>query len=263
MIRVETDLNNSVRIATWNLARANPHARSSTRLYALQSHMSAIDADIWVLTETWQQIAPSPAHRLIAYSVAAPDRDSGAGECWTSIWSRHPGQPIPLAAEPERTAAARIVLPGGRPFIVYGTVLPWLSDQRQAPVTGKQAFLDSLAAQSAEWAALKAKYADSALLIAGDFNQDLADKHYYGSGAGREALRTCLVQNELKCLTAGDQDPLASESGRASIDHIVVSQDVEASALAYWPEGELPRTLTDHYGVWADLDLGTEGSRND
>ena len=250
----------TTRLATWNLDRANP--KSTARLATLQSHMETIDADIWILTETWQQIAPSPAHHLIAYSTTAPDRESTAGEAWTAIWSRFPADALSLAAEPERTAAALITLPNGRPIIAYGTVLPWLSDQRRAPLTGKEAFLESLAAQSAEWQGLKEKHPDAGLLIAGDFNQDLADKHYYGSRDGREALRASLSQNELICLTADDQDPLVDEPDRASIDHIVVSRDVGVGAIGYWPQGDLPRKLTDHYGVWADLGLETDRRRD-
>jgi len=173
----------ALRLATWNLARTNP--RSTARIQTLQSHMATINADIWILTETWKQIAPPPEHHLVATSTPAPDRESAAGERWTTIWSRHPAQALTLAAEPDRTAAALITPPNSRPIIVYGTVLPWLSDQRRAPVTGGDAFIASLAAQSEEWRDLRTKHLTTGLIVAGDFNQDLAEKHYYGSGRGR------------------------------------------------------------------------------
>ena len=31
--------------------------------------------------------------------------------------------------------------------------------------------------------------------------------------------------------------------------------DVVAVVMGGWPEGDLPRTLSDHHGVWADTDL--------
>ena len=248
-----------IRIATWNLARAKP--RTSARLSAIHDHMAQVNADVWVLTETWQAIAPSADHKLIAHSQAAPDRESSDGEVWTTIWSSWEAESIPLTAEPERTAAACIATPDNQKLICYGTVLPWLSDQRQFPITGAAAFQASLAAQSSEWAALRSRFPDAGLLIAGDFNQDLAQKHYYGSLAGKAALQEALAAHSLSCLTAGRNDPLLDRPGnRANIDHICASHEYSCIAQGAWPAGELPRSLSDHYGVWVELVLGTSTS---
>ncbi len=242
-----------MRVATWNLARAKPFGRA--RADAMRRHMEAVDADVWVLTETWQGFAPSPEHAMIACSEPAADRDAPDGECWVAIWSRLPAAPVELAGEPDRCAATRVTEPGGRSWICVGTVLPWLSDPRRRPVTGSAAFVAGLAEQSANWRRLAERDSDAALIVAGDFNQDLADRHYYGSKAGRAALRQALERCDLVCLTAGERDPLRSRPGRASIDHICVSRRriTGREEVGAWPEGDLPPSLTDHYGAWMAL----------
>lgn len=245
-----------MRIATWNLARARP---SSRRAAALQAQMRAIDADLWVLTETWVGLAPSPEHRLVARAAAAADRDARRGEVWTAIWSRLPAEPLSSAAEPDRCAAARIAPAGHPPFLCFGSVLPWLSDGRRLPLRGAPAFLAALAEQRAGWLALRAQHPGAGLVLAGDLNQDLAPVHYYGSRAGRDALRQALAADRLACLTAGDAarpgQADATGTRRAHIDHICVSPELAGQSVGTWPAGELPANLSDHYGVWADLAL--------
>lgn len=113
-----------MRIATWNLMRARPG--QGRRTTALRDHMSVVNADVWVLTESHRELAPDSAaprqdgagdrdpppaprprpdgHALIASSHQAPDRGPDAGERWVTIWSRIPAEPIALGADPERTA---------------------------------------------------------------------------------------------------------------------------------------------------------------
>jgi len=137
-----------------------------------------------------------------------------------------------------------------------GTVLPWLTDSRHVELRGTAAFLARLAEQSAEWRSLRAEAAVG-LCVAGDFNQDLLTSgHYYGSKDGRTALRNSLAACGLDCLTAGPDDPFSGCTGLASIDHIAVTglKVVGRPRSQVWPAaGGLHDTLSDHYGVWADL----------
>ena len=77
------------------------------------------------------------------------------------------------------------------------------------------------------------------------------------------ALRETLIECELDYLTGGDDDPLINHAGLASVDHIVVAglRAVGRKRSTVWPEpGELNRTLlSDHYGVWADVDVIPSG----
>jgi endonuclease/exonuclease/phosphatase family metal-dependent hydrolase len=217
--------------------------------------MAKISPDVWVLTETSRTLQPGPGYSLVASSSDAPDR-TNRGECWVAIWSRLHATPITLSADPERSGAIRLQHAIGSTLVV-GTVLPWLSDRRHAPARGADAFCDVLTRQAAEWRQLQVANPGAALCVAGDFNQDLAPSHYYGSKRGRVSLDCALGETGLVCLTAGAYDPLAMVPDRASIDHICVSESLIANGrpqVLVWPEPSLvSERLTDHFGVCAEL----------
>jgi hypothetical protein len=72
-----------LRIANWNLERVAPN---QNRAATIRSAMSDIAADIWILTETHQQI--SPGEEFSPVTSEDPDRESKPGERWAAIWSR-------------------------------------------------------------------------------------------------------------------------------------------------------------------------------
>ncbi len=127
-------------------------------------------------------------------------------------------------------------------------------------------FQAALAAQLSDWLALQAKYPGEDLFVLGDFNQDLAPAHYYGSRQNRQALQEALDQVGLVALTAGTKDPVWRGSAPcASIDHICVPKTYdrqrERDSLERWPEGPVPdKTLSDHFGVSAELSHRDEAS---
>lgn len=248
-----------MQIATWNLMRARPGPGKRTA--ALLTQMDKISPDVWVLTETFRELQPGPEYTLVSSSSDAPDREARAGECWVAIWSRLEAKPIALTADPERSAAVRLESVNGPATVVVGTVLPWLADHRYAPARGGEAFCNALSRQAAEWQRLQAAHSDAALCVAGDFNQDLAHAHYYGSKRGRMALRRALEDAHLVCLTAGSHDPLAKVPNHASVDHLCVSASLVANgrpSVDAWPEPPLMRgRLTDHFGVRVDLDCSS------
>lgn len=166
-----------MRIATWNLDRCPPgaSARGSTFL----AMMAEVNADVWVLTETYQAFSPGADFRLIAHSAEAPDREAGRGECWVAVWSRLAAELVPLTEDLERVAAAKI----GRDVVVVGTVLPWNSDTRDPRLSGKAAFLARLEEQARDWTRLQGS--TGGLFVAGDFNQDLLSLGPVGMLCGR------------------------------------------------------------------------------
>lgn len=238
-----------MRIATWNLNRCRPG--STARAAKLLDLMALVEADVWVLTETHQDFSPGPGYRLIAHSADAPDRDVDRGECWAALWSRLPAAPVELTADLERVAAARVQ----DAVTVVGTVLPWLTDGRTPGLRGEALFRARLAEQAADWKRLREDRGP--LCVAGDFNQDLLlAGHYYGSAGGREALRVALADVDLECLTGGADDPLSGALGLACIDHICVGglRILGRPRSTAWPAvGELSKSLTDHYGFWAEV----------
>ena len=236
-----------MRLATWNLDRCRPNATVGAD--ALRKAMSHVNADVWVLTETHLDFSPSSEFSLLAHSENAPDRDSKRGECWVAIWSRLGGRSVQLMGDRERVAAAKI-----NGYVAIGTVLPWLSDNRNLPLAGEALFRAKLSEQLEDWKRLQAK---GTLCVAGDFNQDLLPAgHYYGSKGGRIALRKALSSCELDCLTSGDDDPLASATRLANIDHICVHKMLPLSSprsSAWPPIGQL-NGLTDHYCIYSDIE---------
>ncbi len=243
-----------MKIATWNLERPLP---DSGRAERQRQWLSRIAADIWILTETHLGITPGADY----YSVASnlPDRPRVDGERWVQIWVKA-GALTPLKTSDEtRTAAALLTLPNSQQWVLYGTVLPWLgSDWRSHPAAEGQAFAAALATQQADWQKLRTIYPEAALLIAGDFNQDLNTLHYYGSRQNKQALRRALADVGLECLTAGENDPVHQLicGQHSNIDHICLSQALPGqfqSSFAWPPRLEDLRGLSDHFGVGVDL----------
>lgn len=131
-------------------------------------------------------------------------------------------EPLKTADE-QRTAAARVTPESGAPFIVYGSVLPWVgSPWREHPSAGGAAFRAALA-------------------------------RYYGSRANRDALEDALEGAGLAALTAGAGDPVRRDSAPAAcIDHVCARRDSawQAAPAVRWPDVAVPpRWLSDHFGV--------------
>ena len=245
-----------MRIATWNVQR--PKARSWKKVPALASCLRRIAADVWVLTETNSVLSPGTGYAPV--SSTGSDRQQEAGESWVTIWSRLPVLAQEPTADPVRAVCAVLRQPSGRPLIVYGTVLPWLgSPWRTYPASGGTAFEAALRVQVADWLRLRRAYPDAALCLAGDLNQDLQARYYYGPEPTRGALRTAIQSAGLVPVTEGEHDPvwLRTNGARASIDHICLCEWLMPRLrrpAQIWPDGVSPdASLSDHFGVWIDL----------
>src|SRR4051795_3926721 len=112
-----------MRIATWNLERvsaAEPRARR------LREVMRAVAADVWILTETDERLAPEEG--MSAISSSTPERAHRDGERWVSIWARGYHLESVPTIDPIRTVCVRLNRQNrqnGAPLLIYGTVLPW------------------------------------------------------------------------------------------------------------------------------------------
>jgi endonuclease/exonuclease/phosphatase family metal-dependent hydrolase len=247
---------NCLRIATWNLQR--PTASHSARREHLTSWLRKVNADVWVLTETYSAITPGDDFEVVATTTS--DRPVEPGESWTAIWSRFPISALGVSSDPARAVAARVEPPGRRPIVIYGTVLPWLgSGWRDVSAADGAAFAAALEAQTGDWKRLQVEDPECDFVVAGDLNQDLIEQHFYGSHANRAALAVALQAGGLTCLTAGVDDPvrLGGTRAHATIDHLCVSARLAAQARwprFAWPLGPFPtKALTDHFGTAADF----------
>jgi hypothetical protein len=236
-----------MRIGTWNVEYA--YAR---RLGALREKLTANSADIWILTETHDDLAP-PDCQFVAHSAERPKDWSGIrpGSRWVSIWSRYPIIPeVSLPhADRERTVSALLDLGEGRTILVYGTVMPWKGDRGKFDWSEHHRVIPE---QCAEWLELKQKYPDAKMCIAGDFNTDMGTGARYGTKKGIAALHEGLAACDVFCAT----DPSRFPTGFLScppIDHIALSIEDRASTsvVAAWPAAK--KTLSDHSGVIVEV----------
>ena len=114
-----------MRIATWNVERPRPNGRTIPQ--AQLRCMGAVDADIWVLTETHLHHQPSTEHTHVMFSPAYQERRPDP-ERWTAIWSRWPLVAVTDPAAHRRgTVAAIVACPSGD-MIVYGTVIAYAGE---------------------------------------------------------------------------------------------------------------------------------------
>lgn len=219
-------------------------------------YFAAAGADIWFLTETHEDVEPSKG--FFSCLSSSPDRASKERERWVGIWSRWPIESLDsYSSDSARCAVGRIADSPMGEVILYSTVLPWTNEWRGIPGVGGQAFEAALALQKGDWLPLSQDFPNATLIVAGDFNQDLAPWHYYGSKRKRSLLESALVECNLVALTSGLDDPIARDSApMVCIDHICISagSDWVLDSTTRWPDAPKPVvSLSDHFGVGVRL----------
>ena len=241
----------TLRLANWNVALP----LSESRRARIREHINAVGADVWVFTEMHDGCITGLAN---AHSSAiGRDGLHGPEHRWVTIASQLAIEPL-KTSDAARTAAVRVHPAGNDPFVVYGTVLPWMgSSWRGLSSKGGVAFRESLMLQVQDWRELKTAFPEDEMFVMGDFNQDLVGSRYYGSRANRECLETSLQDVGLVPLTAGADDPVHRDSPPcACIDHICARSDSGWIAVRTerWPDAEKPVTgLSDHFGIGVTL----------
>ncbi len=241
-----------LKIANWNLERVTP---SQTRVKRIDTAMSEVAADIWILTETHKDIVPIPFCAVMSEA----DPESKQDERWSAILSRYPIEPLAdFVSDKIRCVAGKLNHPQFGLVIVYVLVLPWVGSQwRGIPSCDGAAFASALAAYKSDWKQLQQAYPNALHIVAGDFNQSLADFHYYGSKQNRLKLELALDESNLQAITSGSGDPVARDSfPHACIDHICISKKREINIISTirFPDAAKPdKRLSDHFGVVVEL----------
>lgn len=239
-----------MRIATWNLEYARGAEKNRRRLELL----AEADADVWVLTETHDQLDLAAAWGSSWSAVTSTPRPDRTAERWVAIWCRLPIRHAVPTTDPCRTAAALLETPSG-PLLVYGTVLPWHSDR--GPDGSLRNWTEHhrvIPEQGHEWARLRDAFPDAPLCVAGDLNTTV-DAPGYGTRHGRTLLASALDAADLVCPTAGPA-PTAHLAPpyhveRAFIDHVCVTRALAAGAsiVAAWEGTQRGVRLSDHSAV--------------
>ena len=166
-------MGSSVKIANWNLERINP---SHDRSVVSRGYLEEIDADIWFLAETHRDTEPSKD--FFSCFSGTPDRSSSEGESWVGIWLRWPIERLnSFASDSARCAVGRIADSPNGELILHGTILPWTNEWQGIPGADGLAFEAALDLQKGDWLRLSQDFPNATLIVASDFNQDLADWH--------------------------------------------------------------------------------------
>jgi endonuclease/exonuclease/phosphatase family metal-dependent hydrolase len=243
-----------MRVGTWNVQYGRGSDLNDRRRRVMQSR----DADVWVLTETHDELDLSATH----YPVRSPSRfRRDQASRWVTIWTRFPVLQALPTADPSRCVAVR--LDGGSAagdVIIYGTVLPWYNDagpDAAQRAKGWSEFYRVTPEQGADWKQLRISYPASSLIVAGDLNHNLGGAHHYGTRRGRQVLRDALGMADLVCLT--ETEFFSPGRLRTSpIDHICASPRAGlrvCSQVVGWERtDEDGIRLSDHGGVLAAIE---------
>jgi endonuclease/exonuclease/phosphatase family metal-dependent hydrolase len=241
---------NPLRIGTWNVEYAYVK-----RLDALRKVLESNAADIWILTETHDDLVPSRCTHF-AHSGPRPKNWNSIreGSRWVSIWSKYPViRDLSLETQDSlRTVAALIDLGTSGKLLVYGTVIPWKNDRQYEGIKNWSEHHRVIPEQCDEWLELQNAYRDVPLCVAGDFNTDLGTGSYYGTKLGIELLRKGMDACGLFCAT----DPTNMPKGLLPdppIDHIALpnSWQSRTSVVSAWPRSK--GVLSDHSGIIVEI----------
>jgi hypothetical protein len=257
-----------MRIATWNLER--PTDRQPEKIEALKARMLAVDADVWILTETNSCVSPGSEYQCLeSRPITGPERYA-AGENRTTIWSRLPMGQEPIKTHDPETAVYAEIKHGDSLFLIYGTIIPYQHAGTSYPyrfegaeVEGKKAWelhYESIGNHAADWRRLRDEFPAHLLVVAGDFNQNRDGRRWYGTKKGRQDLGAALASVNLACATEGVIEPVKEgDLLNPTVDHICLDRAIEERGIVVrgWPAGETPggKRLTDHTGVYVDVPL--------
>lgn len=243
-----------MRLATWNLE--SYRNITPERAEQFRRAMEEVNADIWVLTETWRDFSPGVGYSLLAQSSKAEDLAEASKRCWVSIWvkSEIGNQSQEVCSQPDRMARGRIEISPKQDLAVVGTVLPWGNDKL---FPGAKGFCDAVTEQEIDWTLRAGSTKSSVYIVAGDFNQSIPYQRYYGSKIGAEMLDDVLRKHDLECLTR-TTNLLPNVS--PAIDHIFVrpcsTEVLTISSIETWETPLLEgKPITDHRGVFIELEI--------
>lgn len=233
------------------------YARGAAKNRARLELLKSWNADVWVLTETHDDLDLSSSHT----AIHSEPRYSTPGGRWTTVWTSLPVIERLATADPRRCVAVRLDAGNAGELIVYGTVLPWNGDvgpDATRPARGWNEFHRVVPDQGQEWTSLRNRYPAATLVVAGDLNQDLGGRHYYGTKACRALLTAHLANANLTCLTTTDRfDPDLLQ--HPPIDHVCAGPRHDRSlavTVHAWNNVINGNRLSDHGGTLASLVIG-------
>lgn len=248
-------MDKTLRIATWNLDRSG--IRGKARLQPQLRFLESVGADILVLTETHASAVPAGYPYILA---SEPDTSyHKAGESYVVICSRFPLNEVQTAPDNRYfTVCAEVRGPNDfGPVIVYGTIITYHGDGVREGIPAWSRHRQAVKTQTAEWISICAKYPNHLCVVAGDFNENLDGKEWYGVADAKVAIQDALIKSKMCCPTAAPSLYLMNAPGelsRSTVNQICISQDnFEAIQVLAWEGAQSGIELSDHNGIFIDV----------
>lgn len=241
-------MSQKIRIATWNVERPKKMGyKAQEKNSVIIQKLNEIKAHIWILTETNTIIKPEGDYHDAATPHPSHHDD---GENRTTIWSCWPVKRR-LNTFEATTAVCREIETLAGALLVYGTIITYHGDKGP---TGQSRVWEehykSIENHQLDWARLNQE--GMALCVAGDFNETLKGRMWYGTKEGRKLLQEALDRNNLVSITA--------QLDTYCIDHICLSQNWAKYVCdkGFWSAPTYPnlkKQVSDHKGFWVDLNF--------
>ena len=237
----------SFRIGTWNVEYASL-AKNGRRLEI----MHAANADIWVLTETRDELDLGSGYTAVSSAPRDLDRLVATAR-WVTIWSRFPLLTPIEVRDTSRTVAGLYETPLG-PLLVYETVMPWHTDKDPSDTKDWAKHERVVPEQAHEWLALAQRHSRAAVCIAGDLNMNLGGPHYYGTKQGQRLLPSGMDGAKLTCVTRTEHVP-PGLLDKPHIDHVLLPESwaQRARVVGAWPGTIGGVRLSDHSGIVVEV----------
>ena len=213
-----------MKIATWNL---NWPRKGSARVEGILQEIKRVDADIFVLTETNDDVIHPPGYQPLSSDTLPEPRPYAfqEGDHEVTIWSRHP---IVKVGINERYTSVCVQMQWSE-LKIYGTVIGILGVKKNFP--------SEVQNQIADWVALSSQGGN--ICFAGDFNVCWNGKGF--PKVGRTEIATCFDNLGIRNLTRDIE---------GNIDHIAISECFTTVDDGSW---NLDKKLSDHIGVWVNI----------
>lgn len=177
-----------MRMATWNLERADPAGAPGR---AQLDIIARVAADVWVFTKAHQQAVPTKVRIATSSTMLTPE------PAWFSVIAAPGLTPVPL---PEVQTGTAALVPGADcGWLVIGVCMPWHLGAPDLPAdaapggrTGTEQWFTVLSWLADALDRLRAAMPTTPIMLAGDFNQTLSGR-VVGSRAGQAQLEQLLA----------------------------------------------------------------------
>ena len=233
----------TARVLTWNLERRR--SDSPKAQFAID-HLLAQEPDVIALTEARTTLPLSQGHSI--WSQPPVGSRFGADERKVQLWSKQPWTAIDRVGadglDTTRFVAGTTTTPIG-PVRVLGVCIPWHMAQVTSPPAPKMRPWE-LHHRYLEILTPMLRKLDGPTVIAGDFNQRVP-RVKGGNHAAAAALSTAFSPTAI--VTAGTLDGVV----RPGIDHIAITNDLDASRTWGWSNEVDAVRVSDHDGAGADI----------